>query len=614
MKIFSSYRFRFLFCVSLLILILSSVITFVAVRLIEKNTADAYYGVVKSAIRDVQTFIDVDKIEDLAVSLDSEDEYYINTCVAFNYVRQTHGCSYIYVMVPTSENSKDYMYVLDGCLGYENGYLKEEEDFSPIGTIENIEDYGNYPFEAMKKNEIVVAPIYKDNMWGWAISAYYPLYSKTGQCIGFLGCDFDVSELVEALKSTYVTLISIAVAFALIGIGGLFILIVAFFKRLSEVTVAMENIAGGAKDLTARVSVKGSSELYQLSSACNMIIEQLQDMVKNLNGSLNALTRNTKKLTAQNQENNARIEASDFAVKEIFTQAETQTSLTDSVSVGIKNVNSAFNMLDEKIDQQVEAVDQSYAAVRKITDSIASVDVNINQIANEYKQIVAEANEGQKKQEEVSAKIEVIEQQATGLVEANQVISKIAEQTNLLAMNAAIEAAHAGEAGKGFSVVADEIRSLAETSAEQTNAITQLITDIQNAVIGIVEASKGSYQAFSQLEKKIVSLDKSLQTVHAGISAQNVDAQNIMNMMHILETVQRTISESSNKMKKETTEVSKKVSNLKNCSNGIFINGSEATEKLSQMAEFSKQIMIQSDETVDLLHEVESVISSFKVE
>ena len=87
-----------------------------------------------------------------------------------------------------------------------------------------------------------------------------------------------------------------------------------------------------------------------------------------------------------------------------------------------------------------------------------------------------------------------------------------------------------------------------------------------------------------------------------------------MNMMHILETVQRTISESSNKMKKETTEVSKKVSNLKSCSNGIFINGSEATEKLSQMAEFSKQIMIQSDETVDLLHEVESVISSFKVE
>ncbi len=614
MKIFSSYRFKFLFFVVLFILILTAVISLVAVKLIEKNTADVYYGVVKAAIRDVQTFVDTEKIAELAVSLDSEDEYYINTCVAFNYVRQTHGCSYIYVMVPTSENSKEFMYVLDGCLGYENGYLKEEEDFSPIGTKEDISGYGNYPFEAMRTKELVVAPMYKDSTWGWSVSAYYPLYSKTGQCVGFLGCDFDVTDLIDALNGTYLTLAAISITFALIGIGGLAILIIAFFKRLSEVTSAMENIAGGAKDLTARVSVRGSSELYQLSAACNMIIEQLQDMVKNLNSSLNALTKNTKKLSAQNQDNNSRIEASDFAVKEIFSQAETQISLTDSVSMGIKNVNNAFNMLDEKIDQQVEAVDESYAAVRKITDSIASVDISINQIANEYTQIVAEANEGQKKQEEVSAKIELIEQQAGGLVEANQVISKIAEQTNLLAMNAAIEAAHAGEAGKGFSVVADEIRSLAETSAEQTNAITQLITDIQNAVKGIVDASKGSYQSFSQLEKKIVSLDKSLQTVHAGISAQNADAQNIMNMMHILETVQRTIAESSNKMKKETTEVSKKVSSLKSCSNGIFINGSEATEKLSQMSDFSKQIMVQAEENVDLLHEVESVISSFKVE
>ena len=149
MKIFSSYRFKFLFFVVLFILILTAVISLVAVKLIEKNTADVYYGVVKAAIRDVQTFVDTEKIAELAVSLDSEDEYYINTCVAFNYVRQTHGCSYIYVMVPTSENSKEFMYVLDGCLGYENGYLKEEED--------NLKDqlkYYFYKFQGMFEYEL----------------------------------------------------------------------------------------------------------------------------------------------------------------------------------------------------------------------------------------------------------------------------------------------------------------------------------------------------------------------------------------------------------------------------------------------------------------------------
>lgn len=614
MKLFSSYKSKLILAVVALIFVVVIVIAFASIQLIEMNAMEVFHERSQIAMKQAAQFMDVEKIKELAVTLDDQDPYYIETCGALWDVRVTHGCNYIYAMVPVPGTKNDFVYVLDGNAEKINGRLVPNDEYSPIGDVEDITSYGEYPWICMEEQELITSDMGYYEIWGWNTSVYYPLVDKTGKSIGFLACDYDVTELAENLNRTYLMLGLLALGVGSVGILLILLYIMHFFKRMNGVKTAMENLSGGARDLSARLPVHGSSELDVLSEACNKMMEQLQEMVKTMLISLSSLTSNSTNLSAQNRETLELIETADRAVHDIYSKAENQNSLTESVNHEIERVRHAVIQLDDKIDQQIAAVIQSSGAVEEISANIASVDHSIGRIAQEYTEIVAETARGREKQDDVATKIDIIQRQAVGLAEANEVISHIAEQTNLLAMNAAIEAAHAGDAGKGFSVVADEIRALAETSAEQTKAIMALISDIQNAVVGIVEASKGSSQSFSQLGEKITVLDSSLQEVRAGMDEQNRGAQDIMDMMRVLNSVASALSESSQQMKQETQAVVGKITQLRESSQDILNSGSNTSIQLSQMSNFAQAASNQSQENVRLVGEVHHLISSFKVD
>lgn len=614
MNLFSSYKFKLILAVVALIFVVVIVIAFASIQMIEMNAMEVFHERSQIAMEQAAQFMDVEKIKELAKTLDDEDPYYIETCGSLWDVRVTHGCNYIYAMVPVPGTKNDFLYVLDGNAEKINGRLVPTDDYSPIGDVEDITSYGEYPWICMEEQEIITSDMGYYEIWGWNTSVYYPLVDKTGKSIGFLACDYDVTELAENLEKTYLTLGLLALGVGSVGILLILLYIMHFFKRMNGVKTAMENLSGGARDLSARLPVHGSSELDVLSEACNKMMGQLQEMVKTMLISFSSLTGNSTKLSEQNKETLELIETADRAVHDIYTKAENQNSLTESVDHEIERVRQAVIQLDEKIDQQIAAVIQSSGAVEEISANIAAVDHNIGRISQEYTEIVAETARGKEKQDDVATKIDIIQRQAVGLAEANEVISHIAEQTNLLAMNAAIEAAHAGDAGKGFSVVADEIRALAETSSEQTKAIMTLISDIQNAVVGIVDASKGSSQSFSQLGEKITVLDHSLHEVRAGMDEQNRGAQDIMDMMRVLNSVASALSESSQQMKQETQAVVGKITQLRESSQDILDSGSRTSNQLSQMSNFAQAATNESMENVRLVGEVHSLISSFKVD
>ncbi|MET3663889.1 methyl-accepting chemotaxis protein [Caulobacter sp. 1776] len=195
-------------------------------------------------------------------------------------------------------------------------------------------------------------------------------------------------------------------------------------------------------------------------------------------------------------------------------------SATGGVNAGADEIASASDNLSRRTEQQAASLEETAAALDEITATVRKTASG----AKEASQVVATARSDAERSgrivgQAVAAMTE-IETSSSQVSQIIGVIDEIAFQTNLLALNAGVEAARAGEAGRGFAVVAQEVRALAQRSADAAKEIKTLISTSTQQVEAGVDLVGQTGEALSRIVEQVASIDALMKEISASTTEQ----------------------------------------------------------------------------------------------
>jgi methyl-accepting chemotaxis protein len=381
----------------------------------------------------------------------------------------------------------------------------------------------------------------------------------------------------------------------------------------TSVIEQLENLSSDQKDLTKYVSVCSVDELGTIAGMVNKFCEQLGSGIRDIKEGQKEVSAAGTRLE-ENASGMAKSISRIFdAVEHALAKTQGQKESTNNSSQAIQRITDQIKALEESIFTQTSSMTQASASVEQMIGNIASIGTVTEKMAAQFKTVAEAAVNGSQVQQESGERIRAIVQQSQALQEANKIIATIAAQTNLLAMNAAIEAAHAGELGRGFTVVADEIRKLAENSSNESRKIGVELKQIVSTIDHIVKDADASMKAFTDVSDRIGETEKLVHEVDNAIHEQKTGAGQVMEALRTMNDVTARVKDGSNEIDKSNEAMIREIDILQNSAGDILTNMEEVSGGVKNINSSAQEVSSLAAATQSSIQKISTIANGFEV-
>ncbi len=371
-----------------------------------------------------------------------------------------------------------------------------------------------------------------------------------------LMAEIDTDEALAAMATVRNELLASTVVEMAIVVGvAVFIasfLAIKLVQPLNRVGDMCEELSSGQGDLTIRLKESGIPEIDRIVHPFNVFIGQIRDIVANVkqdaeslasaSEELSAITHQSESTTVQQRDMTHQAASALEQLSASITEVARSTQETQSFSFG---AHKSLDENKERTDMAAENIKLLVQLIRDSSETITSLQDEVNDITNVL-----------------------------------NVITSIADQTNLLALNAAIEAARAGDAGRGFSVVADEVRALANRSQENTVQISKIVEKMISS----------SEQSVKAMEQAAAAADGGIHLV----DLVTVAMEELGTTLNSVANMTTTVASATEQQDVTSSTVSQNVNSINEMAHDVEVGArqtSEAAAELSRIANRASELV-----------------------